>query len=66
MNSLIGKHPDAGKDWRQKDKGAAKDEMVGWHHWLDGRESEQTLGDSEGQGSLSCRSTWGPKEVDTD
>ena len=39
---LIGKDPDAGKDWRQKEKGAAEDEMVGWHHWLNGHESEQT------------------------
>ena len=45
---------DAGKDWRQKEKGAAEDDMVGWHHWLNGHESEQTLGDSEGQGSLTC------------
>ena len=47
-NQLIGKDPDAGKDWRQKEKGAAEDEMVGWHHRLSGHEFEQTLGDSEG------------------
>ena len=44
---------DAGKDWRQKEKGATKDEMVGCHYWLSGHECEQTLGDSEGQGSLA-------------
>ena len=58
-NQLIGKDPDAGKDWRQKEKGAAEDEMVGWHHRLSGHEFEQTLGDSEGQGSLACCSPWG-------
>ena len=42
--------PDAGKDWRRKEKREAEDEMVGWHHWLSGRELGQTLGDSEGQG----------------
>ena len=56
---LTGKHPDAGKDWRQKEKGVAKDEMVWEHHWLNGHEFEQTLGDSEGQGSLTCCSLWG-------
>ena len=48
---LIGKDPDAGKDWRQEEKGATEDEMVGWHHLLNGHEFEQTLGNSEGQGS---------------
>ena len=57
-NSL-GKDPDAGKDWRLKEKGAPEDEMVGWHHQLNGHESEQTPGDSEGQGSLVCCSPWG-------
>ena len=61
---LTGKDPDAGKDWRRKDKGAAEDEMVRWHHWLNGREFEQTLGDNEGQGSLVCCSSWGHKESD--
>ena len=42
-----------------------EDEMVGWHHRLDGHEFEQTLGDNEGQGSLACRSPWGRKESDT-
>ena len=51
---LIGKDPNAGKDWGQKEKGAAEDEIVRYHHWLNGHESEQTLGDSEGQGSLAC------------
>ena len=50
---LLGKDPEAGKDWGQE-KGAAEDEMVGWHHWLSGHESEKTLGDSKGQGSLAC------------
>ena len=65
MNSrLIGKDPDAGKDWGKEEKGAAEDEMVGLHHWLDGHEFEQTLGDSEGQGSLMYCSPWGCKESD--
>ena len=54
---LFGKDPDAGKDWKQK-KGITKDEMVGWHHWLDGHEFEQTLGGSEGPGSLVCYCPW--------
>ena len=54
---LFGKDPDAGKDWRQK--GVMEDEMVGWDHQLDGHEFEQTLGDSEGQGSLAHCSPWG-------
>ena len=62
---LIGKNPDAGKDWRQEEKGMTEDEMVGWHHWLKGHESEQALGDGEGQGSLACFSPWGRKESDT-
>ena len=49
---LIGKDPDAGKDWGQEEKGVTEDEIIGWHHQLN--ESEQTLGDSEGQGSLAC------------
>ena len=55
-NSL-GKNSDAGKDWRQEEKGLAEDEMAGWHHWLNGHEFEQTPGDSEGQGSLVFCST---------
>ena len=61
---LIRKDADAGKDWRQEEKGATEDEMVGWHHWLNGHEFEQTLGDGEGQGSLVCCSPWGRKESD--
>ena len=61
---LIGKDPDAGKDWRQKEKGMTEDEMVGWHHWLNGHQFEQTPGNSEGQGSLECCSPWGQKESD--
>ena len=60
----IGKDPDAEKDWRQKEKRVTEDEMIGWHHWLNGHEFEQTLGDSEGQGSLACCSPWGCKELD--
>ena len=62
---LIGKDPDAGKDWRQKEKEAAEDEIVGWPDQVSGYESEQTLGDSEGQRSLACCSPWGHKELDT-
>ena len=62
---LIGKDLDAGQDWGQEEKGAAEDEMVGRHRWLSGHEFEQTLGDSEGQGSLVCCSPWSCKELDT-
>ena len=62
---LIGKDPDAGKDWRQEEKGTAEDEMAGWHHPLDGHEFEQALGvGMNGQGSLVCCSPWGCKESD--
>ena len=64
-NWLIGKDPDAGKDWRQEEKGTTKEEMVGWHHWLDGHEFEQAPGGSDGQGSLACCSPWIHKELDT-
>ena len=57
---LIGKDSDSGKDWGQE-KRAIENEMVGWHHWLNGHEFEQTLGDSEGQGSLVCCNSWGWK-----
>ena len=60
---LIRKEPDAGKDWGPE-KGMTEDEMVGWHHWLNGHEFEQTLGDSEGQGSLAFCSPWSCKELD--
>ena len=59
---LIGKDLDAGKHWRQEENGATEDEMVGWHHRLHGHEFEQTLGDSEGQRSLACCSSWGHKK----
>ena len=58
-NWLIWKDPNAGKDWRQEEKWVTEDEMVGWHHQLNEHEFEQTLGDSEGQGSLSCCRSWG-------
>ena len=64
-NWLIWKDPDAGKDWRQEEKGMTEDEMVGWHHWLDGHEFEQIPGVGDGQGSLACCSPWGRKELDT-
>ena len=60
---LIRKDPDAGKDWRQE-KGTIEDEMVRWHHWLNGQEFEQAPEDGEGQGSLACYSPWGHKELD--
>ena len=53
-DELTEKDPDAGKDWGQEEKGVTEDEMVGWHHWLNGHEFEQTQGDSEEQGSLAC------------
>ena len=62
---LTGKDPDTRKDWRQVEKGVTQDEMVGWHHWLNGHELEQTPGDNVGQGSLACYSQWGLKESDT-
>ena len=60
-----GKEPDAGRDWGQEEKGTTEDEMAGWHHWLDGRECEWTLGVGDGQGRLACGSPWGHKESDT-
>ena len=59
------KDPNAGKDWRQEEKGTTGDEMVGWHHRFDGHEFEQALGIGDGQGSLACCSPWGHKESDT-
>ena len=59
---LTGKYSDAGRDWGQEEKGTTKDEMAGWHRWLDGRESEWTLGDGDGQGGLACCDSWGRKE----
>ena len=60
---LIRNDPDARKDWRQEEKGMTN-EMVGWHHWLNGHEFEQALGDGEGQRSLACCSQWGCKLSD--
>ena len=59
---LIGKDPDAGKDWRQEEKGTTEDEMVKWHHGLNGHEFEQVPGVGDGQGGLACCSPWGHKE----
>ena len=61
-NSLIGKDPDAGKDWRREEKGNTEDEIVGWHHRLNRHDCEQALGVGDGQGSLLCCSPWGLKE----
>ena len=64
-NWLLGKDPVAGKDWGREEKATTEDKMVGWHHQLNGHESEQTLGASEGQGSLAFCSSCGRKESDT-
>ena len=64
-NWLIWKDSDAGKDWRQEEKEMTEDEMAGWHHWLDGRESEWTPGVGDGQRGLVCCNSWGCKESDT-
>jgi len=64
-SQLTGKGPDAEKDRRREEKGMTEDEMVAWHHWLNGHEFKQTLGDGEGQGSLACFSPWNHKESDT-
>ena len=61
---LSGKDPDAGEDWGQEEKGATKDEMVEWHHWLDGHDFEQTPQDSGGWESLVSCNPWGCKESD--
>ena len=61
-NWLVGKDPDAENDWRQEEKGSTEDEMVGWHHQLNGHEFEQAPGVGDGQGSLVCCSPWGHKE----
>ena len=62
---LTGKDSDAGRDWGQEDKGTTEDEMAGWHHWLDGNESEWTPGVCDGRGGLACCNSWGLKESDT-
>ena len=63
-NWLIGKDPDAGKDGRQEEKGTTEDEMVGWHHRLNGHGFEWTLDVGEGQGGLASCGSWGHKESD--
>ena len=63
-NWLIWKDPDAVKDWRWEEKGTTENEMVGWHHQLNGHEFEQTLGVGDGQGGLACCSPWGRNELD--
>ena len=62
---LIGKDPDAGRDWGPEEKGTTEDEMAGWHHWLDGHESQWTQGVGDGQGGLACWDSWGLEESDT-
>ena len=64
-SQFIRKDPEAGKDWRQEEKEMTEDEMVGWHHQLNGHELEQASGDGEGQGSLMGCNLWGSKESDT-
>jgi len=64
-NWLIGKDPDARKDWRREEKETTEDEMFGWHHWLYGLELEQAPGVGDGQGGLACCSPWGCKELGT-
>ena len=61
---LIGEDPDAGKDWKQEEKGTTEDEMVGWHHQLDGHEFEQAPGVGDQHGGLACCSPWGRKKSD--
>ena len=63
-NWLIGKDSDAGRDWGQEEKGTTENEKVGWHHWLNGRESQWTPGVGDGQGDLACCDSWGRKESD--
>jgi len=62
---LIEKDSDAGRDWKQEEKGTKEDEMAGWHHQLDGCESEWTPGAGDGEGGLACCNSWGRKESDT-
>ena len=64
-SKLIGKVPDPGEDWGQKEKRVSEDEMAGLHYWYNGHELGQTSGDGEGQGGLVCCSPWGLKELDT-
>ena len=62
---LTGKDPDAGRDWGQEEKGTTEDVMAGWHHGLNGHESEWTQEVGDGQGGLACCNSWGHKESDT-
>ena len=62
---LIGKDPDAGRDWGQEEKGTTEDQMAGWHHRLDAHEFRWTPGVGDGQGGLACCGSWGRKESDT-
>ena len=64
-SQLPGKDPDAGKDWKWKEKGMTEDEMVGWHHWLNGYEFEQVPIDGEKEGGLACCGPWSCKKSDT-
>ena len=61
---FLWKDPEAGKDWRQEEKWTTEDEMVGWHHWLNGHEFGWTLRAGDGQGGLACCDSWGRKESD--
>ena len=62
---LFGKDSDGGRDWGQEEKGTTEHEMAGWHHWLNGHESEWTPGDGDGQEGLACCDSWGRRELDT-
>ena len=64
MSQLIGKDPGAGKNWRKEEKEVTEDEMIGWHHQLNGYEFEQSPRDSEGQRSLACYSPWDHQKLD--
>ena len=64
-NWLVWKDPDVGKDQRQEEKGMTEDDMIGWHHRLNGHEFEQAPGVGDGQQSLACCSSWGHQESDT-
>ena len=62
---IVGKDPDAGKDWKQEEKGMTEGEMVGWYHRLNGHGFGQTPAVGDGQGGLACCGSWGRKELDT-
>ena len=64
VENIIGKDPDAGRDWGQEEKGTTEDEMAGWHHRLHGSEFERTLGVGDGQGGLACCDSWGHQKLD--